>query len=116
MKTSKKVIDREKRHNRIRTKMDGTAKVPRLVVYKSLNFNYAQLIDDATGKTLVNASDMKDKSKSTKTEKAKKVGIELAKLALEKSIKACVFDRNGFKYHGRIKAVAEGAREGGLKF
>jgi len=116
MTTQKKITARKRRHNRIRIKIIGTAEKPRLVAYKSLYYNYAQLIDDANGKTLANTSDMKDKSKSNKTDKAKKVGIELAKIALEKKISSCVFDRNGFKYHGRIKAIADGAREGGLKF
>lgn len=116
MKTIKKTIDRQKRHNRIRAKITGTKESPRLVVYKSLSNNYAQLIDDTAGKTVVSASDIKDKSKGTKAEKAKKVGLEIAKLAKEKNISKCVFDRNGFKYHGRVKAIAEGAREGGLQF
>ncbi len=116
MNTSKKAIDRSKRHDRIRAKISGTAACPRLVVFRSLTTNYAQLIDDTNGKTIVGASDMKMKGKDNKTERAKKVGLELAKLAKEKKITSCVFDRNGYKYHGRIKALADGAREGGLKF
>ena len=116
MKTSKKTIDRKKRHVRVRAKISGTAERPRLVVFKSLSNNYAQLIDDANGKTLAGISDLKDKSKATKLEKAKKVGIEIARLAKEKNISSCVFDRNGNRYHGRVKAIAEGAREGGLQF
>ena len=116
MKTSKKTIDREKRHNRIRAKVEGTTARPRLVVFRSLKNNYAQLIDDSRRITIASASDMKMKGKGTKTEKAKKVGLEIARLGIEKKITECVFDRCGYKYHGRIKALAEGAREGGLKF
>ncbi len=116
MNTTKKTIDRQKRHARIRAKIQGSKDAPRLVIYKSLGNNYAQLIDDASGKTLASSSDLKDKSKGTKLEKAKKVGMEIARIAKEKNISKCVFDRNGFKYHGRVKAIAEGAREGGLQF
>lgn len=116
MKTSKKIIARANRHRRIRAKVMGTSEKPRLVVFRSLMNHYAQLIDDAAHKTLVGVSDLKMKGKGTKGETAKKLGQELAKLALAKNITTCVFDRNGYKYHGRIKALAEGAREGGLKF
>lgn len=116
MKTSPKIIKRQRRHNRIRAKIEGTAKRPRLVVFRSLMYHYAQLIDDQKGVTLVSASDMKMKGKEKKVDRAKKVGMELAKQAVEKKISTCVFDRNGYHYHGRVKAVAEGAREGGLKF
>jgi large subunit ribosomal protein L18 len=116
MKTSKKTIDKQKRQARIRAKVSGTADRPRLVIFKSLANNYAQLIDDTKGLTLIGFSDLKDKGKGTKLEKAKKVGTEIARLAKEKNISSCVFDRNGNKYHGRVKAIAEGAREGGLKF
>lgn len=95
--------------------MQGTVDKPRLVVYRSNVSTYAQLIDDKTGKTLISVSDIKAKS-GTKIEKAKNVGVEIAKKALEAKITTCVFDRNGFKYHGRVKALAEGAREGGLDF
>ena len=115
MKTIIKTSLKQARHNRIRAKVSGTSDKPRLVVFRSLVGNYAQLIDDTTGRTLVSASDMEIKA-GTKTEKAKSVGQELAKKALEKNISNCVFDRNGYKYHGRVKALAEGAREGGLKF
>jgi len=111
-----KITIRKRRHVRIRAKISGTATCPRLNVFRSLNNNYAQLIDDEKGLTIVSASDMKMEGKANKTERAKKVGMELAKLAKEKNIMACVFDRNGYKYHGRIKALADGAREGGLKF
>ncbi len=116
MKTSKKKIDRQQRHNRIRAKISGTAARPRLVVFRSLSNHYAQLINDEKGVTLASFSDLKMKGKETKTGRAKKVGLELAKLAKEKGISICVFDRNGYKYHGRVKAIADGAREGGLKF
>lgn len=107
---------RLRRKVRIRAKISGTATRPRLSVFKSLNNNYAQLIDDENGVVLASSSDLKSKDKGTKTEKAKKVGEELAKKATEKKITEAVFDRNGYKYHGRIKALADGAREGGLKF
>jgi len=116
MKTSKKKIDRQKRHNRIRAKINGTAERPRLVVFRSLSNHYAQLIDDEKGVTLASFSDLKMKGKDKKSDRAKKVGLELAKLAKEKGITKCVFDRNGYLYHGRVKAMADGAREGGLNF
>jgi large subunit ribosomal protein L18 len=116
MKTLKKIIDRKKRHSRVRAKIHGTGEKPRLVVFRSLGHHYAQLIDDLSNKTLVSTSDLKMKGKENKTQRAKKIGLELAKLAQAKKITTCVFDRNGYKYHGRIKALAEGAREGGLKF
>lgn len=112
-----KAEKRERRHVRIRARMAGTAERPRLVVFRSLKKNYAQLVDDASGKVLAAASDSVVAAKSgTKSQRAKAVGAELAKKALEKGISACVFDRNGYKYHGRVKALADGAREGGLKF
>lgn len=114
--STKKYELRKKRHNRIRSKISGVAAKPRLVVFRSLTNNYAQIIDDENGLTIASSSDMKVKSKENKTEKAKKVGMEIAKLAQEKKITEIVFDRNGYKYQGRIKALAEGAREGGLKF
>ncbi len=110
-----KYISRKRRHNRVRSKISGDEKRPRLAVFRSLKNIYAQLIDDKTGKAIAGTSDIKD-SKGTKTERAKKVGLEIAKLAKEKKIESVVFDRNGYKYHGRVKALAEGAREGGLKF
>lgn len=110
-----KTIQREKRHARIKMKIFGTAGRPRLIVLRSLKGNYAQLIDDASGKILASANDLSIKT-GTKTERAKKTGLDLAKKALEKGINTCVFDRNGYKYHGRVQALANGAREGGLKF
>lgn len=102
-------------------KIEGTAKRPRLSVFKSNKHIYAQLIDDGKGKTLFSANDLKIKIKSDKkgdkkTDLAKKVGQMIAKKGVENKIKKVVFDRGGYKYHGRIKAVAEGAREGGLEF
>lgn len=88
---------------------------PRLIVYRSLKHIHAQLVDDTVSKTLVAASDLSIK-KGKKTEKAREVGKLLAQKALEKNIKICVFDRSGYRYHGRVKQVAEGAREGGLQF
>jgi large subunit ribosomal protein L18 len=115
MKTSKKTLTRARRHNRIRAKISGTAERPRLVVFRSLNHHYAQLVDDAKGVTLASASDLKMKD-GKKSERARKIGLDLAAKAKEKKITSCIFDRNGYKYHGRIKAIAEGAREGGLQF
>ena len=106
---------RKIRQIRIRKVVKGTTLRPRLSVYKSLNTVYAQLIDDEKGNTIASSSHIKGK-KGSKVESAKNVGMEIAKLAKDKKITECVFDRGGCKYHGRIKAVAEGAREGGLKF
>ncbi len=106
---------RVSRKRRTAGKLQNPSKRPRLVVFKSLNNNYAQIVDDQSNKTIVGTSDLKIKT-GTKMEKAKQVGLELAKMAKEKKIDTCVFDRNGFRFHGRIKAIAEGAREGGLKF
>ncbi|HLP86852.1 MAG TPA: 50S ribosomal protein L18 [Candidatus Paceibacterota bacterium] len=100
---------------KIRTKILGTAEAPRLSVFRSNNYMYAQIIDDENSLTLASASDMKAKT-GTKTERSKAVGTEVAKKAIAKGIKKCVFDRNGFKYTGRIKALADSAREAGLKF
>jgi len=116
MTTTKKGLARERRRIRIRAKVVGTTKRPRLVVFRSLSHHYAQLVDDSTGKTLASASDLKMKDGGKKSERAKKVGLELARIAKEKKIVTCTFDRNGYKYHGRIKAIADGAREGGLDF
>jgi large subunit ribosomal protein L18 len=106
---------RKIRHKRLRAKIIGTTKRPRLSVFKSNKFIYAQLIDDEKEKTLFSANDSK-KRKGTKVESAKTVGKEIAKQAIENKIKKIVFDRSGYKYHGRIKALAEGARERGLEF
>ncbi len=112
---SEKETKRKLRHNRIRKIVKGTAKRPRLVVFRSLKAVYAQLIDDDAGKVLAAASNLKAK-KGKQIDQAKEIGLEIAKLATEKKLKEIVFDRNGYKYHGKVKALAEGAREGGLKF
>lgn len=110
-----KKISREYRRAKIRAKVRGTKKCPRLSVFRSLNATYVQLIDDETGKTLCAASDLKIK-KGSRVEKAKSLGLEIAKLAKEVKITTICFDRSGYKYHGIVKALAESAREGGLKF
>ena len=116
-----KNTDRKKRHARVRNKLSGTASRPRLCVYRSLNNIYAQIIDDVAGNTLV-ACSSKEKAVAallegkTKVEQAKIVGEELAKKATAKGIEEVVFDRGGYLYTGRVQALAEGAREGGLKF
>jgi large subunit ribosomal protein L18 len=117
---NKKDSRRIKIKKRIRSKLSGSSQRPRLTVFRSNNEIYAQLIDDMTGKTILASSSTekilsKEKGKS-KVEKAKSVGVSIATKAVEKGIKDIVFDRNGFLYHGRIKAVADGAREAGLKF
>jgi large subunit ribosomal protein L18 len=110
---------REKRKRRIRMKVSGDSARPRLSVYRSLNHIYAQVIDDDSGKTIAAAStlspELKD-AKGKKAARAKEVGKLLAKKCQAAQVQAVVFDRNGFNYHGRIAAVADGAREGGLKF
>jgi large subunit ribosomal protein L18 len=111
-----KLAKRNIRHNRVRAVVSGTAARPRLSVFRASRHIYAQLIDDATGKTLVAASSMEVKAKDKKVNVASEVGKILAQKATSKEIKAIVFDRGGFAYHGRVKALAEGAREGGLKF
>ena len=111
-------VARLRRHERVRKNISGTAERPRLNVYRSLNHIYAQIIDDVNGVTLVAASSMdKDfNGYGGNCEAAKAVGEAVAKKALEKGIKAVVFDRGGYLYHGRVAALAEGAREGGLDF
>ena len=110
-------LKRLKRHKRVRAKISGTAERPRLCVYRSLQNIYVQIIDDTCGKTLVSASSVeKDFGAGGNKESAKKVGELAAKRALEKGITEVVFDRGGYVYHGRVAALAEGAREAGLKF
>jgi len=109
-------IKKNRRKARIRSKITGTGNRPRLSVSASNKHITAQLIDDVKGQTLGYASDIKVSSKATKTESAEKVGEEIAKIAGSKKITLVVFDRGGKLYHGRIKALAEGARKGGLKF
>ncbi len=114
MKTNLKTIQRERRQKRIRSKVSGTSSMPRLSVFKSNKFISAQLIDDEAGVTIAAMSSVDQKGK--KTEQAKKVGEKLAEVAMAKGISKVVFDRGGYIYTGRVEALAEGAREGGLKF
>lgn len=118
-KTSRNVF-RKSVHDRIRKKISGTTEVPRLCVYKSLNHIYAQIIDDENGVTLTAASTLEKEAQElgskTNIEAAKKVGAMIASKAKEKGITSVVFDRNGYKYHGRVAALAEAARENGLEF
>ncbi|MBU1289896.1 50S ribosomal protein L18 [Patescibacteria group bacterium] len=108
---------RNKRHKRVRGKVIGIEKCPRLSVFRSNKYINLQLINDETGKTMASFNDLKiNKKGKTKIEAAKEAGIALAKKANEQKIEKVVFDRGGYKYHGRVKAAAEGAREGGLKF
>ena len=109
---------RLKRHKRVRAKISGTPEMPRLNVFRSEANIYAQVIDDVAGVTLVSASSLeKDFAcEGTKTDAAKKVGMTVAERAKAKGIDTVVFDRGGYLYHGRVQALAEGAREGGLKF
>ena len=108
---------RQKRHKRVRGKINGTPACPRLSVYRSLNHIYAQLIDDVNGKTLAAASTTeKDFEYGGNAEAAKKVGELIAKRALDKGIETVVFDRGGYIYHGKVAALAEAAREAGLQF
>jgi len=103
-----KKVKKLRRHRRVRAKINGTAEVPRLCVFRSNKYIYAQIIDDEKGKTLMNAK--------AEIKKAKEVGVEIAQKAVEKKITKIVFDRSGYKYHGAVKNVAEGARESGLIF
>jgi len=117
MATENKSDQRIARHERLRKKLSGTRERPRLAIYRSLKHIYAQVIDDATGATLVAAS-TQEKALSAKGNKngAKAVGAALAQRAKSKGINKVVFDRGGFKYHGRVASLAEGAREAGLEF
>ena len=109
---------RVQRHKRVRGKVSGTAERPRLSVFRSENHIYAQIIDDVAGNTLVSASSVEKgfEGNGGNVEAAKKVGAKVAERALAKGIEEVVFDRGGNIYHGRVKALADGAREGGLKF
>ncbi|MDO8482819.1 MAG: 50S ribosomal protein L18 [bacterium] len=110
-----KIEKRIRRHKRIRSRVSGTALVPRLAAFRSNSYIYAQLIDDDAGKTLASASSLEVKG-SNKTAAATATGKALAKKAIEQKIKKVVFDRGGYVYAGRVKALADGAREGGLEF
>lgn len=122
VKYRKALTLRQRRHKRVRAKVSGTAQRPRLNVFRSSAHIYAQVIDDTRGHTLVAASDLEESVKTragdgaAKTARAKAVGEVVAERAKEAGIDAVVFDRGGFLYHGRVKAVADGAREGGLEF
>jgi large subunit ribosomal protein L18 len=108
---------RQRIHSRIRAKMAGTTERPRLNVYRSLNHIYAQVIDDQKGETLVSASTLQAKAKTGgNVAAAKEIGKSIAEQAVAKGIKRVVFDRGGFLYHGRVKALADAAREAGLEF
>jgi large subunit ribosomal protein L18 len=114
-------LARKRRHLRVRAKVTGTESRPRLCLFRSLNHIYAQLIDDAKGNTLTSASTLDPEIKGeadgkAKTARAELVGSLLAKRAIEQGISQVVFDRGGYKYHGRVKALAEAARQAGLKF
>jgi large subunit ribosomal protein L18 len=116
-KTAKRRVSRFKKKMRIRKAITGTTERPRMTVFKSLSHIYAQLIDDTAGRTLVSCSTTeKDVGGASDRESAKKVGVMLAKRAQEKSINQVVFDRNGYRYHGKVKELADAAREAGLKF
>ena len=109
---------RERRHRRVRGKVSGTADRPRLAVFRSNRGVFAQLVDDQTGKTLAGAGwvNLPKSFKGDKSAQAKEVGKVLASAATKAGIETVVFDRGGYLYHGRVKALADGAREGGLKF
>ena len=109
---------RQHRHKRVRGKISGTPERPRLCVFRSENHIYAQIIDDVAGNTLVSASTVEKgfEGLGSNCDAAKKVGATVAERALKKGIEEVVFDRGGYIYHGRVQALAEGAREGGLKF
>lgn len=111
-----KVQLRKKRARRARAKIKGTKDCPRLCVFRSSKSVYAQIIDDENGKTLASFDSRMIKKAKNNVETAMKVGEEIAKISADKKIEKIIFDRHGYKYHGKVKAVAEGARKGGLKF
>ena len=122
MITNRRKEKRDRLKHHIRLSIIGTTDKPRLAVYRSLKHVYVQLIDDSTGRTLLSVSDLSKEFKSEfgdakgQIERGKKVGLVAARKALEKNVQRVVFDRGGYLYHGAVKAVAEGAREGGLRF
>ncbi len=117
IKKEVKSVARKRRHDRVRSKISGTSENPRLNVFRSNNGIYVQVIDDTTGKTLVSSSTVELKIKNgSNIEAAKLVGEDIAKKCIQKKIKTVVFDRGGYLYHGRVKALAEAARENGLEF
>lgn len=116
-----RIVGRERRKLRIRRKINGTPVRPRLTVFRSSKHIYAQVVDDVAGKTVAHASTLSrdvrtDVAEATKSDAAKKVGVAIAKVLLAKGIDKVVFDRNGYLFHGRIRALADAAREAGLKF
>lgn len=115
-KTTEKFAGLDRRHRRVRKKVTGTADRPRLAVYRSNKHIYAQVIDDTAGKTLASASTVVGAEGDSPKDKAKAVGLALAEKAKGAGVSQVTFDRGGFMYHGRVQAVAEGAREGGLEF
>ena len=116
MKTNLKTEKRARLHRKIRTRVTGTEARPRLAVFRSNRYMYAQLIDDTKGVTIVSASDLALGDKMNKVERAKTVGKSLAEAAKKANITKVVFDRGGFSYRGRVQALADAAREGGLEF
>lgn len=123
MASKSKSESRKRRHSSLRKRISGTAERPRLVVYRSARHIYAQVIDDLSKKTLLSACDLvpkkdasADAAKGKKRDRAKQVGVLVAKKCIEKGISQVVFDRAGYRYHGRVSSVATGAREAGLKF
>lgn len=116
MTTANKIASRTRRKARVRARISGIASRPRLAVFRSITSMYAQLIDDSAGRTLVSVKSQEVKTKGNKTDIAMATGKLLAQKALAQGIKAVVFDRAGYLYHGRVKALADGAREGGLEF
>jgi large subunit ribosomal protein L18 len=115
------IVGRERRKMRIRQKISGTSDKPRLSVFRSAKHIYAQVVDDVAGTTVAHASTLSrdvrgDVTEATKLDAAKKVGASIAKMLLAKGIQKVVFDRNGYLYHGRVRALADAAREAGLKF
>ena len=115
MDAKKKVAGLRRRHRRVRKKIVGTAERPRLAVYRSNRHIYAQVIDDFAGRTLAAASTQDNGESGSPKDRAKAVGVSIAKKAKEAGVTSVTFDRGGFQYHGRVAAVAEGAREGGLE-
>jgi len=116
IKRQDRKVNRLKRHKRVRVHVAGTAQRPRLAVFRSLNHVYAQLIDDSASRTLVAASTLETKTKGNGVAQAAEVGKAIAAKAKAAGVSAVVFDRGGFLYHGRIKALADAAREAGLEF
>ena len=114
--SEKRELTRQRRHRRVRKTVTGTAERPRLVVHRSLRNIQAQIVDDVSGRTLCGISSLGLESDGSKVDRARETGRRLAEIAKEKGVRRVVFDRGGYLYHGRIKALAEGAREAGLEF